>query len=61
MHDLNSTFKPIDMEMPQPAKRFHLDLVMRLKAFGDGSEVAIVLLGLLTFAILMVMYDSYGM
>lgn len=30
-------FKPIDMEMPDPSKRFELGQVMKLKVFSDGS------------------------
>ncbi|CAD8113891.1 unnamed protein product [Paramecium sonneborni] len=35
-------FKPIDMKMPDPSKRFHLGQVMHLKVFSDGSNLYII-------------------
>ena len=55
MAEMNDGFKPIDMKMPDPSRRFHLDVVMRLKAFGDGSETAIIILGIGIFAFMMFM------
>lgn len=43
------TFRPIDMAMPDPSKRFHLDKVMKLKVFSDGSNTYIGFLFVLGF------------
>lgn len=55
---MNGGFKPIDMKMPNPSRRFHLDVVMRLKAFGDGSETAIIVMGIGIFMCMLLLNYS---
>ena len=56
MQDLNAKFRPIDMEMPKPDSRFHLNIVMTLKYFSEGSDIAIVVLGIFSFTLFMMLY-----
>jgi hypothetical protein len=46
---LDKNFKPIDMEMPNPAKRFNLTNVMKLKFFSDGSTMYLLVISMLVF------------
>jgi hypothetical protein len=53
---LDKNFKPIDMEMPNTDKRFHLSNVMKLKFFSDGSNMYILVISSIVFLLFYSMY-----
>lgn len=52
------TFRPIDLEMPDASKRFHLDRVMKLKVFSDGSTFYIAILFILGCGFFFLLYPN---
>ncbi|CAD8192552.1 unnamed protein product [Paramecium octaurelia] len=54
-------FKPIDMKMPDPSKRFHLGQVMHLKVFSDGSNLYIITICVGMFILFFVINSVFQM
>ncbi|CAD8106678.1 unnamed protein product [Paramecium primaurelia] len=54
-------FKPIDMKMPDPSKRFNLGQVMHLKVFSDGSNLYIITICVGMFILFFVINSVFQM
>ncbi|CAD8206886.1 unnamed protein product [Paramecium pentaurelia] len=54
-------FKPIDMKMPDPSKRFNLGQVMHLKIFSDGSNLYIITICVGMFILFFVINSVFQM
>lgn len=56
LHEVkDAKFRPIDMKMPDPSRRFFLGQVMHLKRFSDGSNFYLIIIAVGLFGLFFTM------